>query len=767
MLSARRTALLCATAMSLLISRAAISQEKQSQPPLPPVVVEQSSHQPASVMPRSKSNQRAKSQQSRRVEHRQVPPVDVAAQQAAAAAEAYRTREGSEAQGYKPTTVTNFGPFGQKPIIDVPYSVNVMSSDLLENRLASTVEDITRISPVIQTFAPSARAVGSQNFTARGFQAIPISEDGMPIWDLFAPALEDKERVEFISGLTSVLGGAYNVGGILNYVYKRPTATPIANVTVGDYGNTAGFVHGDFGGPIGNDGKLGYRLNIVGQNGDLPVDYQSNKRTLVSGALDWHVNKNTLIEVLGSYHYTKFSGIDPFWLFIGTPHRAAPDPSKYWGQPYTYSENESIRLASHLTSKLNDIFTVRAAYEFRDDDMPYASAANNLVFNNTGTFSQTAFLNPRQQNEIHSAYAYLDAEFMTGSIHHKITTGYHGDFLDVSLADRDTPFYFNGNCCSFSSPTYLPKPTDFASALTGPMYKANTFNRNSFVIGDQIDINQYLSTTIAVSDSSIDQQAYDQTVGSTHSLTSQYDKGEWTPSFSIVGKPASWISTYFTYSESLERGLIVPSSGPTTYTNAGQIFSPMTGTQYEVGAKADIGGMLLTAALFDIGKATQQDVANSDGTHTLTQSGRQENKGLELTATGNVTEGFRVFGGVSFIDARITSNESDPTLVGKRPQNVAPVLAKVTMEYDLPSNPNLTLTGGVYYTGDQSADVLNTDILPSFTTVDLGFRYRMKIAANEAILRFNIQNLTDEHYWLSSNYLGRPRTFAGSLQVPF
>jgi len=43
--------------------------------------------------------------------------------------------------------------------------------------------------------------------------------------------------------------------------------------------------------------------------------------------------------------------------------------------------------------------------------------------------------------------------------------------------------------------------------------------------------------------------------------------------------------------------------------------------------------MLLTGALFQINKANQYAQSNSNGTLTYVQSGRQINKGIELTAT--------------------------------------------------------------------------------------------------------------------------------------
>ena len=95
-------------------------------------------------------------------------------------------------------------------------------------------------------------------------------------------SLEDKERVEVWNGLTSFMYGPGDVGGLINYVYKRPTETPLANMTIGDYGGLSGYVHGDSGGPIDKEGRFTYRLNFVEQDGNTAIDGQRVARQLVT-----------------------------------------------------------------------------------------------------------------------------------------------------------------------------------------------------------------------------------------------------------------------------------------------------------------------------------------------------------------------------------------------------------------------------------------------------------------------------------------------------
>lgn len=251
--------------------------------------------------------------------------------------------------------------------------------------------------------------------------------------------------------------------------------------------------------------------------------------------------------------------------------------------------------------------------------------------------------------------------------------------------------------------------------------------------------------------------------------TGDYDESKVTPNYSFIVKPLSGLTTYLTYSEALEQGQIVPGSGTVTYTNAGEILPPFVSTEYEIGVKADVNGLLLTAAAFKIDKALQYAVFDSStNAYTYVQDGRQVHKGIELTATGNVSDGLRIYGGLTFLDAEVTKQEADPRLVGKRPVNVADKMAKLTAEYDLPFVPGLTVTGGVYYVGNQAADALNTAFVPSYVTEDIGLRYRTRLpTGQEAVMRLNVSNLTDESYWINNISTGLPRSVAFSTQVKF
>ena len=118
-------------------------------------------------------------------------------------------------------------------------------------------------------------------------------------------------------------------------------------------------------------------------------------------------------------------------------------------------------------------------------------------------------------------------------------------------------------------------------------------------------------------------------------------------------------------------------------------------------------------------------------------------------------EGFQVQAGIAGIPTAFVATYG----AGK------PVIG-ILGEYD--ALPGLALTGGTYYTGKQYSDEANQHSLPSFTTFDAGARYRAQLSSDNTLtLRTNISNLANKEYWLSSHYLGAPRTLTFSAQLEF
>ncbi|MEH1833311.1 MAG: TonB-dependent receptor [Nostoc sp.] len=208
------------------------------------------------------------------------------------------------------------------------------------------------------------------------------------------------------------------------------------------------------------------------------------------------------------------------------------------------------------------------------------------------------------------------------------------------------------------------------------------------------------------------------------------------PRVGLVYQPIKPISLYASYARSF-----IPQTGLTA---TGQPFQPQRGTQYEVGAKADLLGDKLSVnlALFDL---TQSNILTNDPNNSgfAIPVGEVNSKGIELFVTGEISPGWNVIASYAYADPRVTEDNSIP--VGKQLPGAAQNIASLWTTYIIPKG-NLKGFGaglGLYYVGDRFVDSAEAVKLPSYFRTDAALFYRQ--GKFDAALNF--QNLFDVNYF--------------------
>src|ERR1700753_3913592 len=729
------------------------------------------------------ASENSKPQQGRAARMRKAQAKRTASPNAGARpAAASQPLDGSAAVGYRVASTTAAGPiWGNLSLQDTPYSISVVPSQLIENLQAYSVDDLAKVVPQITNAFPLQNANGNSMFYLRGF---PISQftnnagvtyDGMlgGAGGMFYIPLEDKERVEFLSGVDGFLYGTGSVGGNINYDLKRPTATPYMSVTAGDNAGANGFVHGDFGGPVQlpglADGVLGYRLNVVGQGGDTSIDNQSVSRGLVSAAFDVYLPDTLLLKLTAAHSNYHIWGTTPEYTSTLNPYPSPTNPANQVANPWLQFSDQTDTAGTNLTWHLNDVFTLRAAYDYTYEQRPTILFLFNTIKNYQG-LTTPLFLSNSQPTawDTNSGYTFLDADFSLFGIHNKLTTGFTGFTQNTAVGSQLTTLGASSQTSNFYDQTPISQPV--TSTVPAAGYVASNLYAKNFIIGDQIDFTDKFTVLAGGNYTTLGTAAFN----SGGATTAAYDAAALTPSVSFVYKVAPWFTTYATYQQSLQNGLVVQNTPSMVFTNNGAVLPPFIGNQYEIGAKATVAqNLLLTAALFEIDKANQYQQPNANGTFTEIQSGREVHKGIELTATGKIWDDLTIIGGVTVMDARVTNDPANPAFVGSIPAGVSPSSEKIYVEYDvpyiseLPFLRGLTLIGGVHYSSDFYINQPNTTRLPGYVVGDIGLRYTTTYDNHPLILRFNINNITNAAYWVQTNYEGLPRTYLASAQIKF
>ena len=691
-----------------------------------------------------------------------LPDVTVMATEAAA--------NGGEQSGYRASAVKNVGALGGMALQDAPYSVTVISSELMDNIQASSSDDIFKLSPTTQFTSPTSAGYASA-VAIRGFSGVgnlSIANDGLRFSNSYDGGnfIEEMQRLEILSGLSGFLYGPASPGGLVNYVLKRPTAERYNSVTYGTPGGDNQYLHGDFGGPIDSEGRFAYRVNLLAQDGETAIDGQVERRHMASVALDWNVSDDLLIQFDASHKQSETRGLTSYWYFADQAFRPDADDlenDELYSQRWAYNDSRHDRVGSRFQWSLGDVFSLRGALGYSQYTTEYAYTGPTV--NSADVYVQPLYAFAPVETEETSGNLFLDAVFDTAGVGHAMTFGYQGNIARVRYNTDYIPFpgpqYVSVTPeAPFSERPQVAKPAyDLGD---GDYHLASRSQGDSVLIGDVITFNEQWSTILGVTHSRIktfsDNFVWVDAFGSAP-VIEDYSETETSPNVSLVYKPIEWLTTYVTYIEGLQTGGVAPSGT----NNSGQALAPIVSEQYEIGAKAELGGALFTVALFDIEKPnTYTNAANF-----FVQDGMQHNKGLEFGITGHVSPALTLVGGVTLLDP-VVEGAANAANDGNRPVDVARHLAKLYGEYAIFGVPGLTLTGGAFYTGKQYTDEANDNTIPSFTTFDLGGRYRMALGDERALtLRANLSNLTDEEYWLSSHYLGAPRTLKLSAQLEF
>ena len=96
--------------------------------------------------------------------------------------------------------------------------------------------------------------------------------------------------------------------------------------------------------------------------------------------------------------------------------------------------------------------------------------------------------------------------------------------------------------------------------------------------------------------------------------------------------------------------------------------------------------------------------------------------------------------------------------------------ANLGIEWDQPWLADLTLVTDLTYTGRQYVNQSNSLVIPAWTRIDAGLRYRTEVLGRKTTLRATVLNLADRRAWVGVTSWGAvspqlPRTLVLSASV--
>ncbi|MBB3271264.1 TonB-dependent siderophore receptor [Pseudomonas monteilii] len=660
------------------------------------------------------------------------------------------------------------GGFQPAPLLDTPASVSVFSQQLLEDR------QVRKLSEVLQSDASVGESYAPigyyENFNVRGFELNAASSyriNGQTIAGEQNVALENKQQVELLKGLSGLQSGVSEPGGLINYVTKR--AEDVRSVTVSTNEQGERYLATDLGGWFGSEKQFGLRANLAHEDIRSYVDHADGKRDFASLAFDWQINPDATLQLDAEYQHREQRSVPGYQLLGGTevPHGIDPDDRlayQSWAKPV---QNDSLNLGGRFEYRFNEAWTgtlsASRSKVVIDDYSSFAWGSEDgwqSHFSPEGDYDIYDFRSPDDTRRVDEAQAMVNGRFDVAGNSHELTVG-----TSAQRRTLDQRTYYNellehpGNIDT-GSPAQPPSDKPI-----GASERRLDSRQYGLFVSDRISFNEQWQTVLGAREVRLDEKTWDENgVAGRH--TRQY---ELLPNAALIYKPQPNTTVYASYAKGLSAG----GTAPWFALNKFEILAPTTSHQLELGLKHDWQGLSLSAALFQIRQAYQYARPDDTGYFTYVQQGQQKNTGLELGASGWVTHNLQVQASAAAIRARVQNSGTD-AYEGHQAINVPRFRAALHAEYTLPV-PGLALLGGARYSASKYASQAGNVEVGGYTVFDLGSRYRTRIAGYDTVLRLTVDNVFDKRYWrdvgdyLGDNYLfqGAPRTARLSASVSF
>jgi iron complex outermembrane receptor protein len=679
------------------------------------------------------------------------------------------TREGET--DYRVPAVSSIGPLGTTPILDQPYSIGVLPQDLIENSQAVNFKDVSKYLPLVayqEQQGPDILRPQTRGMQGGNFQNTRL--DGMTMFITVAMAMEQFERIEVVNGLSASLYGPANPSGMFNFVSKRPTEEDRYELSATYGSDSIGAAKADLGGKIDPQGIVTYRLNALYGNGDGWVDLSHQHRVLGDLGIDVHPWQHGVLELNYSDYSLTDSGY-PGWFTYGEKIALppAPDPQRVgYGQSYAGIDLRTRMMSARIKQDFGSEWHLVAGILNQDASRNINTPVNNLT-SNSGAYVSSFANGFAPRFVITSDTAYLNGGFDTFGIDHDFTLGTAGyKARSFSVITPASAASVRLGAASITDPEIFAEPAGGPPNVLLNYDSSNTYQQG-VNINDTLKFSEQWLVRVGVSQDWFHVDNYS-AKGAT--LPEYSDQGL-SPTGSLIFKPLANMSTYFTYASSLQAGDLAPG----TAANAGQSLAPYRSNEYELGYKASLSTIDLTAALFRI----ERPFANINPLDNVFEiSGEQVNRGLELSAVGRVLDGLTAVGGITFLDARLEHtplvSTNDKLYVG------APkVKGNLLLEYTIPTVPGLIASFDYQFSGTRAGDDTNSFAVSGYNLIDLGARYTTQIFKTTAVLRLAVDNVTDRNYYSTvspSNltgantgsllaHLGSPRTVLAALSVHF
>ncbi|WP_205690341.1 TonB-dependent receptor [Comamonas serinivorans] len=668
------------------------------------------------------------------------------------------------------------------PLLDTPKSVSVIPEQVIQQTGSTTLQDALRLTPGV-TFGAGegGNSAGDRPFI-RGFDSqSDMYLDG--IRDVGSQTREvfNIEQVEVIKGPSSAFGGRGSAGGSVNIVSKTPKAENFVTGSAGlgnaKYKRATLDVNHVFTPEVA--GRLNLMVNDQNVAGRDAVQY---KRWGIAPSLTLGLNSPTKL-TLSYYHLQTDDMPDAGGFPYSNPFAATNANASLNGNgsPMVPNRRNYYGLVDRDFQKTKaNIGTIDLSHDFGNDlvarnTLRLGRTTNNYLWTQPDDSKGNPLLYGTLWRRTNSRAATTDTvinvtsltgKAKTGSVEHSFNVGLElsqektkrGSYtlspntnnpLTGSTSCPTTGAETGYNCTSFENPNpYDPWSATHTVTRTDPANDVRVKTKTqSLYAMDTLTITPQWLINGGLRYDHYDTQLHNPTAAGTPAAPKdlQNKNGFWNYQAGVIYKPVPEGSIYLSYGTSSTPPGMDAGDGADGLSVAVQNLKPQTARNVELGTKWELldRQLAVTAAIFKTDMNNARVTAEDGTTQNI---GKKSVKGFEVGVAGNVTRQVQLFGGYTYLDAKLKNQGFSSGVPSADNGNVFPNTAKHSANLWANYQPiaGLSLGLGATYVGKQYGNTANTKWIPSYVRWDAMVSYALN---KNVTLQLNVQNLTDKLYF--------------------
>lgn len=627
------------------------------------------------------------------------------------------------------------------PLLEVPQNIQVITKQVIQDQqIFDMLEGVTRnVSGATRVEHWDTYA----QINMRGSQ-IAAFRNGMNVQSTWGPLVEDMsmvERIEFVKGPAGFMLANGEPSGFYNIVTKKPTGINKgeASMTVGSFNTYRSTL--DFDGKLSEDGKVLYRLNLMGQLKGSHRDYEFNNRVSIAPVLKFQFTPNTSLTAEYTYQYNQMSVIGSNYVFSKKGMGELPvnattaEPNM---DPSNINDNTFFLTLAHSINN-NWKFTGQLAY------MSYKQIGQSLWPTGFSANGDTLIRGASIWDVLGITKVgqfFVNGDVKTGPVNHRILAG-----LDMGQKDFFHDWSQGG---TFSGPqgfniyhpvygqvpvSAYPKYDRSLSLRQRGVYYAQSYS--AIYVQDEI---RFLQDKLRLT------------------LAGRYTNARDTDPYSGIGK-AEKFTPRVGLSYSIDKNTsayavfdqaFVPQAGADAQ---GKGFDPITGNNKEIGLKREwLGGLWSTSiAAYNI---TKNNVLTADPNNQFfsVQLGQTQVKGIEFDLRGQIVHGLDLTLNYAYTDGKVTK-DTEKKNVGVQIPGTSKNVANAWLSYKSTTGNLQGLgvsLGGQFIGGRSSWYVFDgsKQSLPNYFRMDGAISYQ----SNKFAIALNVNNVLNAYLYMGAYY---------------